>query len=46
MTQPICVIAGENSGDKHGAGLIHQFKKKHPSSHFFGIGGEKMEAEG
>ena len=44
--QTICVVAGENSGDKHGAGLIHQFKKKNPSFLFFGIGGEKMKAEG
>jgi len=44
--QPICVIAGENSGDKHGAGLIRQFKKKNPSRRFYGIGGVKMEAEG
>jgi len=43
---PILVVAGENSGDKHGAGLIHQFKKKNPTPSFFGIGGEMMKAEG
>jgi lipid-A-disaccharide synthase len=44
--QPICVVAGENSGDSHGAGLVRQFKKRHPSTLFFGIGGEKMKAAG
>lgn len=43
---PILVIAGENSGDKHGAALIHQFKKRNPTASFFGIGGDMMKAEG
>jgi lipid-A-disaccharide synthase len=44
--EPILVVAGENSGDKHGAALIHQFKTKNPSASFFGIGGDQMKAEG
>lgn len=42
----ILVVAGENSGEKYGAGLIHEFKKIQPSLSFFGIGGKKMAEEG
>lgn len=42
----ILIVAGENSGEKYGAGLVHQFKKLHPSFTFFGIGGRHMSAEG
>lgn len=42
----ILIIAGENSGEKYGANLVHQFKKFHPDFAFFGIGGKNMAAEG
>lgn len=42
----ILIIAGENSGNKYGADLVHQFKQRHPSFTFFGIGGKQMAAEG
>jgi lipid-A-disaccharide synthase len=42
----ILIIAGENSGEKHGANLVRQFKKIQPSWTFFGIGGKSMAAEG
>lgn len=42
----ILIIAGENSGEKYGADLVKQFKKKHPEIDFFGIGGAFMQAEG
>jgi len=42
----ILIVAGENSGEKYGADLVHQFKKIHPSIKFFGIGGEFMKREG
>jgi lipid-A-disaccharide synthase len=42
----ILIIAGENSGEKYGADLVHQFKKLNPSLSFFGIGGKYMEREG
>ncbi len=42
----ILIIAGENSGEKYGANLVHRFKKLHPNFDFFGIGGNNMEAEG
>jgi len=42
----ILIIAGENSGEKYGAKLVHEFKKLHPSLTFFGIGGKLMAKEG
>ncbi|NIM91758.1 MAG: lipid-A-disaccharide synthase [Candidatus Aminicenantes bacterium] len=42
----ILIVAGENSGEKYGAGLVRQFKKISPAFSFFGIGGEYMAAEG
>ncbi len=46
MKDSILIIAGENSGEKYGADLVHQFKKLQPSFSFFGIGGKQMEKEG
>lgn len=42
----ILIIAGENSGEKYGAGLVHNFKKVYPQFEFWGMGGQEMEAEG
>lgn len=42
----ILIIAGENSGEKYGAHLVHEFKKLRPSFQFFGIGGSHMKKEG
>jgi len=42
----ILIIAGESSGDIHGAELVHEFKRNHRQTHFFGIGGSRMEKEG
>jgi len=36
------IIAGEASGDLHGAGLIKQLKNINPEIKIFGIGGDKM----
>ena len=46
MTGPFLIIAGENSGEKYGARVVHEFRKLHPSATFFGIGGKEMEKEG
>ena len=46
MTHSILIVAGENSGEKCGASLIREFKKKYPLTQFFGIGGLEMEDEG
>ena len=42
----VLIIAGEVSGDLHGASLIRELKKLDSSLIIFGIGGDKMQAEG
>lgn len=42
----VLMIAGEASGDLHGASLIRELKKLDSSLKIFGIGGDKMQAEG
>lgn len=44
--EKIFIIAGEDSGDLHGANLISTIKKINPSAHFYGIGGNRMQKEG
>ncbi|MFQ6038655.1 MAG: lipid-A-disaccharide synthase [Candidatus Aminicenantales bacterium] len=46
MTPSILIVAGENSGDQHGARLVQAFRKHHSSSRFIGIGGKHMASEG
>ena len=41
----ILIIAGEVSGDMHGAALIHELKKIDRNIEFFGIGGNLMKNE-
>ena len=42
----ILIVAGENSGEKHGANLVHKFKHLQPSFTFYGIGGKNMAEQG
>ena len=42
----ILVLAGEASGDQHGARLVRALKGRWPSARFLGMGGAQMESEG
>ena len=42
----ILIIAGETSGDLHGASLVREILKLKPELNIWGIGGEKMRKEG
>ena len=44
--EKIFIIAGEDSGDLHGAKLIESIKNINPSAEFFGVGGNRMQAVG
>jgi lipid-A-disaccharide synthase len=40
------VVAGEASGDAHAAAVLRELRKRAPAVTFFGMGGERMRAEG
>jgi len=42
----ILIIAGESSGDTHGAHLVEQILQRAPDTEIFGIGGDAMERAG
>lgn len=42
----IMISAGEVSGDTHGTYLVRELKKLNPNIYFFGMGSEKLLAEG
>ncbi|KAA0266238.1 MAG: lipid-A-disaccharide synthase [Chlorobiota bacterium] len=46
LSKWILIIAGEASGDLHGASLVKALKAQDPGLELFGVGGEKMKAEG
>ncbi|MEI7811199.1 MAG: lipid-A-disaccharide synthase [Ignavibacteria bacterium] len=46
MKKELMIIAGEASGDLHGASLIKELKKKDPDVLVCGIGGSRMQATG
>ncbi len=46
MNKKLMIIAGEVSGDLHGASLIEELKKLDPVLDIYGIGGDRMQAAG
>ena len=45
-TPHILIIAGEASGDAHGARLVAALQEQLPKAEFVGIGGEALAAQG
>jgi len=45
-TRNLLIIAGEQSGDAHGAALVRDLRKQQPALRVAGLGGPRMAAEG
>jgi lipid-A-disaccharide synthase len=43
---PLLIIAGETSGDQHGAAMVRVLREDFPDLPIFGVGGEAMRAAG
>jgi lipid-A-disaccharide synthase len=46
MSIPVMIIAGEASGDMHGAHLIRAMRRERPDLVFYGMGGSEFAAAG
>ncbi len=46
MDGRVLMVAGEASGDLHGAGVVHALKAGHPDLDIYGIGGDRMAEAG
>jgi lipid-A-disaccharide synthase len=46
MNRSVMIIAGEASGEQYGARVISALKQLEPGLEFFGVGGDRMRAEG
>jgi len=46
MLRRVMMIAGEVSGDLHGAGVVSELKQRRPALEIFGIGGDAMKRAG
>lgn len=44
--QRVLMVAGEASGDLHGAGVVRAIRARRPGTEIFGIGGDRMRDEG
>ena len=45
-TRKIMIVAGEASGDMHGADLVKAMSRIDPALHFYGIGGKRLGEAG
>jgi lipid-A-disaccharide synthase len=46
LQKKVLIVAGEASGDTHGAHLVSALRELDPSLYFFGVGGQGMKAKG
>jgi lipid-A-disaccharide synthase len=46
VVRQVMMIAGEASGDLHGGGVVRELRRLRPGVQVFGIGGDRMRAEG
>jgi lipid-A-disaccharide synthase len=46
MPERVLLVAGEASGDLHGAGLVRALRRLRPGIELFGVGGDRMREEG
>jgi lipid-A-disaccharide synthase len=46
VVERVMIIAGEASGDLHGAGVVRELKRLSPAVDVYGVGGDKMKREG
>jgi lipid-A-disaccharide synthase len=45
-SKTVMIVAGEASGDMHGASLVREMQKRDPSLNFYGIGGNRLKEAG
>ncbi len=45
-TKKVMIVAGETSGDMHGAKLVEAMKFQDPNLHFYGIGSNELKEQG
>ncbi|HRT70353.1 MAG TPA: hypothetical protein P5308_03235, partial [Syntrophales bacterium] len=45
-TKKVLIVAGEASGDLHGANLVREMKEVDPGIQFYGIGGKRLQEAG
>ena len=45
-SRKVLIVAGESSGDLHGANLIRAAAEDYPWLEFYGVGGNRMHAAG
>jgi lipid-A-disaccharide synthase len=46
LKKRILIVAGEASGDHHGADLVREVKRQQPEIEFYGIGGRELRSAG